>query len=131
EHDTPATRAVAVVNRLFERKYFKDGQAIGKHFGDRKEHPGSFEIVGVTEDTNYREPTSNIRPMYFLAQGQSAHIDAPLYQAYEDSSQYLNAIVIKTRGEVPGLEDQLRRTLLQINPDLAVVNFQSFAAQVN
>ncbi|MBZ5523120.1 MAG: ABC transporter permease [Acidobacteriia bacterium] len=131
EHDTPKTRAVAVVNRFFEKKYFKDGQAIGKHFGDRKEHANSFEIVGVTEDTNYWGPMSKIRPMYFLAQGQSAHIDEPLYRVFEDSSQYLNAIAFKTRGEVPGLEDQLRRALLQINPDLAVVNFQSFAAQVN
>lgn len=131
EQDTPATRTVAIVNRFFEQKYFKDGRAIGKHFGDRKEYAGSFEIVGVTEDSNYREPMSKIRPMYFLVQGQSAHIDAPLYRAYEDSSQYLNAVEIKTRGKVPALEDQLRRALLQINPDLAAVNFQSFAAQVN
>lgn len=131
EQDTPATRTVAIVNRFFEQKYFKDGRAVGKHFGDRKEYAGSFEIVGVTEDSNYREPMSKIRPMYFLVQGQSAHIDAPLYRAYEDSSQYLNAVEIKTRGKVPALEDQLRRALLQINPDLAAVNFQSFAAQVN
>ena len=131
DQDTPTTRTVAVVNRFFEKKYFKDGKAIGKHFGDRKEFPGVFEIVGVTENSNYREPMSKIRPMYFLAQGQSAHIDTPLYRAFEDSSQYLNAIEVKTRGEVPGLEDQLRRALLQINPDLAVVNFQSFAAQVS
>src|SRR5512137_1060132 len=38
EQDTPTTRTVAMVNRLFEQKYFKDGRAIGKHFGDRKEH---------------------------------------------------------------------------------------------
>jgi ABC-type antimicrobial peptide transport system permease subunit len=31
---------------------------------------------------------------------------------------------------VPGLEVQLRRVLSQINPDLAVVDFQSFATQV-
>ncbi len=131
EQDTLATRAVAVVNRLFEKKYIKDGHAIGKHFGDRKEHPGSYEIVGVTEDTNYRGPTDKIRPMYFLAQGQSAHIDGPLYRAFEDSSQYLDAIEIRTRGEVAGLDVQLRRAVSQINPDLAVVDFQSFATQVN
>ncbi len=132
EQDTPTTRPVAVVNRMFEEKYFKDKRAIGKHFGDRKEHANSFEIVGVTEDTNYWGPLSSLRPMYFLAQGQTAHIvDIPLYQVFEDSSEFLDAIVIKTRGEAPGLEDQLRRALLQVNPDLAVVDFQSFAAQVD
>jgi predicted permease len=131
EQDTPTTRSVAVVNRFFEKKFFKDGHAIGKHFGNRKNYPGAFEIVGVTEDTNYWGPMSKMRPMYFLAQGQSAHIDDPLYRAFEDSSEYLNAIEIKTRGEVSGLDVQLRRVLSQMNPDLAVIDFRSFAVQVN
>src|SRR5258708_40314212 len=100
ELDTKATRATALVNRTFEMKYFKDG-AIGKHFGNRKEHPGIFEIVGVTEDTNYSAPMSKIRPMYFLAQGQSARIDDPLYRQFEESSEYLAAVEMKTRGSIP------------------------------
>lgn len=129
--DTPGTRTVAVVNRFFEKKYFKDGIAIGKHFSDYIKNPGAFEIVGVTEDTNYWGATSKMRPMYFLMQGQSAHYDDPQYRRFEESSGYLNAIEIKTRGKVPGLEVQLRRALSQINPDLAVIDFQSFAAQVD
>jgi predicted permease len=131
EQDTPSTRTVAVVNRLFEKKFFKDDHAIGKHFSNRKEHPGVFEIVGVTEDTNYWGPMSKMRPMFFLAHRQSAHIDDPLYLVYEDSSRYLNAIEIRTGGEVQEIEVQLRRAILQINPDLAVIDFQSFATQVN
>lgn len=131
EQDTPTTRTVAVVNRTFEKTFFKDGHAVGKYFGNRKEHAGIFEVVGLTEDSNYRGPMSKIRPMYFLVQGQSAHIDEPLYHAFEDASEYLNAVEIRTGAEVPGLDVQLRRALLRINPDLAVVDFQSFAAQVN
>jgi predicted permease len=131
EQDTPATRTVAMVNRFFEKKYFKDGVAIGKHFSDDIKHPGAFEIVGVTEDTNYWGATSKMRPMYFLMQAQSAHNDDPAYKRFEDSSNYLNAIEIRTRGKVPGLEVQLRRALSQINADLAVIDFQSFASQVN
>jgi predicted permease len=130
EQDTPATRSVALVNRFFVQKYFKDGHAIGKHFSDDLKHPGAFEIVGVTEDTNYWGAASKMRPVYFLAQGQSAHNPDVRYQQFEDRSNYLNAIEIQTRGEVTGLEVQLRRVLSQINPDLAVVDFQSFAAQV-
>jgi predicted permease len=130
EQDTPTTRAVALVNRFFEKKYFKDGQAIGKHFSDDLKHPGAFEIVGVTEDTNYWGATSKMRAMYFLAEGQSAHNPDPRYQQFEDRSRYLNAIEIQTHGEVSGLETQIRRVLSQINPDLAVVDFQSFAVQV-
>jgi predicted permease len=131
EQDTPATRTVAVVNRFFEQKYFKDGRAVGKHFSDDLKHPGAFEIVGVTEDTKYWGATSKMRPMYFLAHGQSAHInDDPRYKQFEDRSRYLNAIEVQTRGDVMGLEVQIRRVLSQINPDLAVIDFQSFATQV-
>jgi ABC-type antimicrobial peptide transport system permease subunit len=69
--------------------------------------------------------------MYFLAQGQTARIDEPLYHIYEDSSQFLDAINLKVRGDVPGLEDELRRALLEVNPDLAVIHFDSLAAQVD
>jgi hypothetical protein len=62
--------------------------------------------------------------MYFLVQGQTAHIDDPRYQVFEDSSQFLNAIVVKTKTREPqGLDVQLRRGLSQINPDLAVTGF--------
>lgn len=131
EQDTPDTRPVALVNRMFVKKYFKDGRAIGRHFGDRKEHAGAYEIVGVTEDTNYWGPMNKQRPMYFLAQGQTVHSNDPLYRVFEDSSYYLNTIEIKASGELQALEGDLRRALLQINPDLAVIDFQPFAIQVN
>jgi predicted permease len=130
EQDRAGTRTVAVVNRFFEKKYFKDGQAVGKHFSDRLESPGLFEIVGVTEDTNYWGPTDKMRPMYFLAQGQSAHVDDPRYLQFENRSAYLNAIEIKAAGDVADLETQVRRILSQLNPDLALIDFRSFADQV-
>jgi putative ABC transport system permease protein len=130
EQDTPTTRNVAVVNRFFATKYFKDGHAIGKHFSDDVKHPGWFEIVGVTEDTHYWGPSEKMRPMYFLAQGQSVHSDQPRYQQFENRSQYLNAIEIETAGSVPGLEAQVRRAISQVNPDLAVIDFENFAEQV-
>jgi predicted permease len=130
EQDTPTTRDVALVNRFFEKKYFKDGHAIGKHFSDDLKHPGWFEIVGVTEDTNYWGPSEKMRPMYFLAKGQTVHSDDPRYRQFEDRSQYLNAIEIQTAGSVPGLEAQVRRAIAQVNPDLAIINFKSFSEQV-
>jgi predicted permease len=130
EQDTAVTQNVAVVNRFFEEKYFKDGHAIGKHFSDDMKHPGNFEIVGVTENTRYQGPTSKMRAMYFLAQGQTVHNEDPRYVRFESSSQYLDAIEIQTGGAVPNLETQVRRAISQINPDLAIINFDPFAEQV-
>ena len=52
-------------------------------------------------------------------------------KADEASSHYLNAIVLLTQGNVPGLEPQVRHALSQINPDLAMIDFMSLAAQVD
>ena len=130
EQDTPTTRTVAVVNRFFEKKYFKDGHAVGKHFSDDLKHAGAFGIVGVTEDTNYWGAASKMRPMYFLAQGQSAHNPDPRYARFEDRSNYLNAVEMEMGAGTPGLEVQVRRALSQINPDLAVIDFLPFGDQV-
>jgi len=131
DQDTPATRNVAVVNQTFAKKFFKDESPIGKHFGDiDMKYAGSYEIVGVTEDTMYWGPTSKMRPMYFLSARQWETYDEPRLVAFENVSHYLNAVELRTSGNVPGFESQVRRALAQVNPDLAVIDFTSFAGQV-
>jgi predicted permease len=132
EQDTPTSQRVAVVNRAFANHFFKDGNAIGQHFGNLDvKYAGVFEIVGVTEDTQYREPTHKIPPMFFLPFTQSVIYDNPRFVTFEDRSHYLNAVELKTLGNFPGLEPQVRRAIADVNPDLAVIDFVSFAAQVD
>jgi putative ABC transport system permease protein len=131
DQDTATSQRVAVVNQSFAKKFFKDESPIGKYFGDLgAKYSGNFEIVGVTEDTQYRQPTRKIPPMFFLSALQSVTYDDPRFVTFEDRSHYLNAIELKTQGTVPGLEPQVRRALAQVNPDLAVIDFVSFAEQV-
>ncbi len=104
EQDTAATRNIAVVNQTFAKKFFKDENPIGKHFGDLdQKYAGAFEIVGVTEDTQYGGPTSRIRPTFFLAGAQWMAYDDARFKAFEDRSHFLNAAVLQTRGSVPGV----------------------------
>jgi predicted permease len=132
EQDTAASRKVAVVNEAFAQKLLKDQDPIGKHFGDLdQKYAGSFEIVGVTEDTQYRDPTSKIRPTFFLPEAQQIGYEDPRFKAFEDRSHYLNTAVLQTQGPVPGLEPQVRRALAQLSPDLAMISFMSFLDQVD
>jgi predicted permease len=130
--DTAATRNVAVVNQTFARHFFKDGNPIGQHFGDQDpKYAGNFEIVGVTEDTQYWDPSSHIRPMFFLPAMQWAKYDDPGQVMFENVSHLeMSAIEIQTYGAVPGLEAQVRRALGQINPNLTMIEFETFAEQV-
>jgi predicted permease len=132
DQDSPSSRRIAVVNQTFAQKFFKDENPIGKHFGyiDMK-HTGLFEIVGVTEDTQYREPSHKIPPMFFLPSTQSVTFDNPRFIAFEDRSHVLNAVELKTLGKVPVLEAQVRHVLAGVNPDLAVIDFRSFEEQVD
>jgi predicted permease len=131
EQDVPGSQRVAVVNQTFARHFFKNESPIGKHFGDLDmKYAGTFQIVGVTEDTEYREPTRKIPPMFFLPARQKMAYENPRYIAFEDSSHYLNAVELRTFGNVLDLEPRVRNALAQVNPDLAVIDFQSFAQQV-
>jgi predicted permease len=132
EQDTAATRNVAVVNQTFARHFFKNGNPIGQHFGDQDpKYAGNFEIVGVTEDTQYWDPSSHIRPMFFLPAMQWAKYDDPGQVMFENVSHLeMSAIEIQTYGAVPGIEAQVRRTLGQINPNLTMLEFETFAEQV-
>jgi predicted permease len=131
DQDTATSQRVAVVNQIFAKRFFKNESPIGKHFGDLdQKYAGQFEIVGVTEDTEYRQPTRQIPPMFFLSALQTVTYDDPRFRTFEDRSHYLNAVELQTLGNVSGLEPQVRRALAQVNPDLAVIDFLSFAEQV-
>jgi putative ABC transport system permease protein len=132
DQDSATTQRIALVNQTFARKFFKDESAIGKHFGyiDMK-NAGLFEIVGVTEDTQYRQPTHKIPPMFFLPSTQGVTFANPRFVSFEDRSHVLNAVELRTLGRTPGLEAQVRNVLSDVNPDLAVIDFRSFAEQVD
>jgi predicted permease len=132
EQDSPSSERVAMVNQTFANKFFKEDNPIGKHFGDLDmKHAGEFEIVGVTEDTQYRDPTRKIPPTFFLPATQRVVYDDPRFLTFEDRNHYLNAIELKTRSSVPGLESQVRHAFADVNPDLAVIDFMTFAKQVD
>jgi predicted permease len=132
EQDTASTRSVAVVNQTFARHFFKEGNPIGQHFGDEDaKYAGNFEIVGVSEDTQYWDPNSKLRPMFFLPAMQWTKYDDPGEVMFENVSHLeMSAVEIQTVGFVPGLEAQVRRSLSQINPNLTMIEFQTFAEQV-
>jgi predicted permease len=132
EQDNATAPNVAVVNEAFAKHFFKNGDAIGHHFGDfDQKFAGNFTIVGITENTQYWDPDAHIRPMFFLSATQWQKYKEPPLEMEENVSHLeMGAIEIRTVGAVPGLEAQVRRALMQINPNLTMLHFQSFADQV-
>ena len=120
---------VAVVNKEFVRQLFKPGEnPIGQHFGWDKKAAGDWEIVGVVEDTAYQNATWTDHMMYFVPLMQRP--TSADYPIDKDENMYAGAIVLKTSRPIPEMEELARKTLAGINPNLSVVRFQTFTAQI-
>ena len=127
--DTADSQHVAVVNKEFVRQLFKPGEnPIGQHFGWDQKAAGDWEIVGVVEDTAYQSATWKDHMMYFVPLMQRP--SSADYPIEKDENMYAGAIVLKTSRPVPEMEELARKTLAGINPNLSVVRFQTFAAQI-
>jgi putative ABC transport system permease protein len=133
DEDTDATRKVAVVNEAFAKRFFKDQNPIGQHFGPNKiKYSAMFEIVGVVRDMrymtyDYKDP---IRPMYWLPETQTAQYDDPAYASGDKASHYLDNIVIWAPGDPPHMEDTVRQALTSIDPSLALYGVDPYTQVV-
>jgi predicted permease len=130
EEDNDHSRHVAVVNETFARRYFQ-GNAIGRHFGMEPELRSQFEIVGVTEDTKYRNPNEPIPPMYFLPIAQTIQIHKVAYRTGEEFGHFAGNVVLQFQGSGEGMESELRAALADVNPNLAPLYVNTFAEQLD
>ena len=127
--DTPTSPTVAVVNQTFVKKLFKPGEnPIGAHFGGGPKSSGDFEIVGVVEDTVYTDVRWKDHLMYFVPLMQRPASDKRPIE--KDDGLYVGAIVLETAAPINNMESLARTTLATISPNLSVVKFQSFDAQI-
>lgn len=134
EEDTASTRNVAVINEAFAKKFFKDQNPIGQHFGPGKiKYSATYEIVGVVKDIRYmtwgmKEP---VRPMYLVPEAQVAQWDDPAYASGESGSHFLGNIVIWAPGDPPGMEDRVRKGLASVDPNLVLYGVDPYEQVVS
>lgn len=133
DDDTAATRPVAVVNESFAKRFFKNQNPIGQHFGpDRIKYSATYEIVGVVRDIRYmtwglKEP---VRPMYWVPEAQTVQYDDPAYKSGEVSSHYLNNVVLWAPGNPQGMEERVRKALANVDPNLVLYSVDPYSKVV-
>jgi predicted permease len=140
ESDNRTAANVAIVDEAFVKRYLHGQNPIGAHFGeDVQAAAGMYTIVGVVENARYWAPTDTQEqghPMYFLPAWQWPTVpatvpNAEVFAEYVNSTHYMSSLEIETNGTVPDLEGKMTAALQQINPNLMITSFQSFAQQVD
>jgi putative ABC transport system permease protein len=134
DEDTATTRNVAVINEAFAKRFFKDQNPIGQHFGmDRIKYAGSYEIVGVVRDMrymtyDYKDP---IRPMFWVSETQTVQFDDPVFAEGEKYSHFLYNIVIWAPGNPPGMEERVRKALASVDSNLVLYSVDPYSKVVS
>jgi ABC-type antimicrobial peptide transport system permease subunit len=123
---------MAVINEAFARKYFKNEDPIGKHFGrDGIASEREYEIAGVAKDARYLtfDLDKPVPPAFFLPEPQQ-DLDPKTGLPETDSSHFLSDIIILTRPGATVSEARIRQAMASVDPNLPVIWVHSLAQQV-
>jgi predicted permease len=126
EQDTATSQKVAVINEAFARKFFKNEDPIGKHFGRDRGASREFEVVGITKDARYLtfKLDQPIVPFLYIAEAQAE------YSAGNLGSLFLNDIVILPTPGAAAPVAQIRQAVASADPNLPIVSIRTLKEQV-
>ena len=115
ERDTMQAPRVALVNRALVRRYFLDGNAIGKRFGYGNKP--DTEIVGIVED----------------ARVNNVHEEPPLmaYYAIRQGVIYGFSLEIRVAGDPSARIADIRQAVMAVDGGLPIDRITTLAEQVN
>ena len=103
DHDRAKSPRVAIVNRMLAARYFKDGQALGRHFG---QSGPDVEIVGIVDDARLLNVKDGAVPTAFF----------PL----EQRPIVARVVEVRTKGQPAHAIAAVRRAVGQAAPDMPI-----------
>ncbi len=130
--DTATSQQVVLVNQAFAQHFFPNQDPIGKHFGVGSiQYSGAFEIAGVFADFKMTDPRREAGPLFFrpVSQQFRGYKEADA-DAAEQSSMFLNYIILDFTQAPSDPEALTRKTLAAIDPNLSVMHFSPYEAEV-
>ena len=123
-----------MINEAFAKRFFKDQNPIGQHFGpDKIKYSATYEIVGVAKDMrymtyDYKDP---VRPDVLGAGSTDRAVRRSGLPSGEIWSHYLYNIVIWAPGNPPGMEERVRKALASVDPNLVLYGVDPYSKVVS
>lgn len=131
--DTATSPHVAVINEAFARKFFKNEDPMGKHFGQHE--AGSerdYEIVGIAKDARYLDSALDkpIGPFFFLPEAQHDFASKAKLNDINPGSHFLHDIVIVTKPRASLSDAQVRQAMASVDANLPILSIRTLKEQV-
>ena len=116
ETDTADSPPVVIVNQAFVKKYFRDGEALGKRISRDDTNPKWATIVGVVADIKHRGLDIEAQPEYYLP-----HTQGP------DREMVL---AVRSSQDARTLARTVQEELRNVDPDIPLSNVRTLDAVV-
>jgi predicted permease len=126
EQDTATSRKVAVISEAFARKFFKNEDPLGKHFGREVGASREFEVVGVSKDARYLTVNLDkpVTPFFFLPETQAEYSQGNL------GSLFLHDIVILSGAGASLSHARILQAMASVDPNMPVISIRDLREQV-
>ncbi len=114
--DTADSPPVVIVNQAFVKKYFRDGEALGKRISRDDTNPKWATIVGVVADIKHRGLDTEAQPEYYLPHTQEPDREMVL--------------AVRSAQDARTLARTVQEELRNVDPDIPLSNVRTFDAVV-
>lgn len=133
EQDTATSPHVAVINEAFARRFFKNEDPIGKHFGHMEMGASrQYEVVGIAKDARYLtfDLDKPIAPFFFMPEAQHDVFPNPEFTRDDVESHFLRNIVIMTNSGARLSSGQVRQAMASVDSNLPIISIRTLREQV-
>lgn len=133
KHDTERSRHVAVINEAFARKFFRNEEPIGKHFGqDGTGSEREFEIVGIAKDSRYSSfnLSQPVGAFYLLPEAQFEMDLKTGLPVNDQGSHFLRNIIIVTKPGASLSDARVHQAMASVDPNLPILSIRSLKEQI-
>lgn len=113
-HDSANAPKVAIVNQEFGKKFFPNGDVLGKRVTD-PESKREYEIVGVVKDTKYNSQRDAVEPLLFT----------PWLQELEEMGEVYFSL--RTSVDPTALVSAVRQTVREVDSSLPITELSTQA----
>jgi predicted permease len=126
EQDTAVSRRVAVISEAFARKFFRNEDPIGKHFGWKPDANREFEVVGVAKDARYLafKLDQPIGAFFYLPEAQADYTRTNL------GSLFLRDIVVLTKPGARVPIARVHQAMASVDPNMPIISIRTLREQV-